>query len=77
MKNLIMALVVLSLLLGGGYAQAADKACCGATTCVCASGKACCVDGKCACKGDCCKDKCRCAIPGACKDCGCKEQKQQ
>ena len=76
MKNLLMTLVVISLLLGGGYAQAADKGCCGGKTpCVCASGKACCVDGKCVCKGDCCKDKCRCAIPGACKDCGCKKQK--
>ena len=70
MKNIIMTIVVLSLLLGGVYAQAAEQGCCNGT-CVCASGKTCCVDGKCTCKGDCCKDvKCLC---GTCKDCGCKK----
>jgi len=75
MKKYIFVLpIVMSMLLGGGYALAAVDGCCaGTSSCGCVKG-GCCVDGKCSCKGDCCtKGSCQCAGGKCTAKCGCQK----
>jgi len=74
MKKYIFVLpIVMSLLLGGGYALAAADGCCVGTPCGCVKG-GCCVYGKCSCKGECCtKGNCQCAGAKCTAKCDCQK----
>lgn len=71
MKKYLFALPIIALLLlGGGYALAAED-CCAKNPCACVKG-ACCAEGKCSCKSGCCaKDSCNCAQGGCSSKCSC------
>jgi len=71
-KYILIVSIIMSALIGTGYAWAAGNNCCVKSSCACVKG-GCSEKGKCACKGDCCANgSCKCS-DNTCKNCSCKK----